>query len=341
MHEDIQIAVNQLLADQQLDAPTIHKAIGVIMDGAASETAISSLLTALAIREETDTAIAGAALAMRERSTKISTQRSGLIDTCGTGGDNLHTFNISTATAFVVAAAGIPVAKHGNRSVSSSSGSADVLEALGVNIELSAEQAGKCLDEIGLCFCYARLFHGAMKHVAPVRQELGFRTIFNLLGPLTNPANAEFQLLGANNNITAEKLARAATHLNVKRIWVVCGNDQLDEVSLWGNTKIWEISGQTINQFQTSAEDLGLQACTPEQLHVTSPQQSAQSILNLLSGKPGPHRDIVLANTAAALMCAGKVSNLAEGVKQAASTIDDRKAFQLLSKLISWTTTER
>ena len=291
-------AMEELLAGQDLDASTMQAAIGTIMDGACSEVEVASLLTGLAIKGETPTELAGAAAAMRDRALKIQSARTGLIDTCGTGGDRLHTFNISTATALVIAAAGLPVAKHGNRSVSSSSGSADVLERLGVNIDLSPSLAGRCLDELGICFCYARLFHGAMRHVAPVRQQLGFRTIFNLLGPLTNPAGAEFQLLGTNRNTSAQKLAQAAGQLGTKRTFIVCGNDQLDEVSLWGETIVWDVRGSEVTTFTWSPSDFGLPCCTPAELQVSSAEQSADALSRILSGEQGPHRNIVLANAA-------------------------------------------
>ncbi len=339
MHQHLCTALDQLLAGNSLTAEQMQCAIGAIMDGECSAAGIASLLTALAIKGETSTEVAGAAQAMRARSSKITTLRTGLIDTCGTGGDKLHTFNISTATAFVVAAAGLPVAKHGNRSVSSSSGSADVLERLGVNIELSAEHASQCLDDIGICFCYARLFHGAMKHVAPVRADLGFRTIFNLLGPLTNPANAEFQLLGTNSNQSAEKLAEAARQLGMQRAMIVCGNNQLDEVSLWGETRVWDVQSESVNRLTWTAADFGLPECAPEDLTVSTPEESAAVIKNILIGKHSPHRNIVLANAAAALVCAGKADSPKHGTELAMAAIDNGAAQQVLRQLIAWSQT--
>lgn len=337
MHPNLKAVLNKCLNQQDVSAETMKHALGAIMDGECSEAGIAALLTGLAVKGETSSELAGAAQAMRERSTKIQSHRSGLIDTCGTGGDNLHTFNISTATAIVVAACGVPVAKHGNRSVSSSSGSADVLESLGVNIELSAEQAGLCLDEIGICFCYARLFHGAMQHVAPVRRELGFRTMFNLLGPLTNPASAEFQLLGANNNVNAEKLAHAACHLGTQRTLVVCGNNELDEVSLWGTTQVWDVQDNNVSQHTWNAADFGLDPCTPDELRVSSAQESADVIRNILSGVPSPHRDIVVANSVAALMCAGQVDSIYEGVQRVLTVLNDGLGEVTLNKLVEAT----
>ncbi|QDT32859.1 anthranilate phosphoribosyltransferase [Thalassoglobus polymorphus] len=337
MHKNIRVILDQLLSQQEVDANQMRTAIGSIMDGECSPVDISSLLTALAMQGETETEIAGAASAMRERSLKIQTSRTGLIDTCGTGGDKLHTFNISTATALVVAGCGQPVAKHGNRSVSSSSGSADVLETLGVNIGLTAEQAGNCLDEIGICFCYARLFHGAMKHVAPIRAELGIRTIFNLLGPLTNPASAEFQLLGANSNANAEKIAKAASQLGTSRTFVVCGNNQLDEVSLWGTTAVWEVRGDSVQKQTWTASDFGLAECSPDDLIVSSPSESADVIRGVLAGQSGSARDIVVANAAAALVCSRMADSLTDGVSKVQHAIDSGQARDLLKQLVSWT----
>ncbi|MDA7503655.1 anthranilate phosphoribosyltransferase [bacterium] len=337
MHQNIKVLVEQFLEHQSADAKQMRTAIGSIMDGECSPVDMTALLISLAAKGEDETEIAGAASAMRERSLKIKTNQKGLIDTCGTGGDNLHTFNISTATALVVAACGQPVAKHGNRSVSSSSGSADVLETLGVNIGLTAEQAGECLDEIGICFCYARLFHNAMKHVAPIRAELGMRTVFNLLGPLTNPAEAEFQLLGANNDQNAEKIAKAASQLGTNRTYVVCGNNQLDEVALWGTTTVWEIQPNAIEQHFWTAADFGLSETSPDKLIVNSPAESADVIRSVLADQAGPARDIVVANAAAALLCSRKVDTLKQGVEKVSETLAAGEAKRLLGQLVDWT----
>jgi anthranilate phosphoribosyltransferase len=240
MLEVIEQALNRLCDRQDLDAELMRAVVSAFMRGEAREVEVAAVLTALRVKGESIDEIVGAARAMVEHATPIVTQRTGVIDTCGTGGDQLHTFNISTTTAFVVAAAGVPVAKHGNRSVSSSSGAADVLEALGVNIQLGADGVGRCVREIGLGFCFATLLHGAMKHVGPIRKQLKFRTIFNLLGPLTNPARAEYQLLGTGRIENAEKLAYALAQLDRKRACVVCGAGHLDEVSLWGTTTAYE-----------------------------------------------------------------------------------------------------
>jgi anthranilate phosphoribosyltransferase len=337
MQPEIRTALEQLLLRQSLDGESIERAIGALMDGRCSAIEAASLLTALAVKGETEEELAGAAAAMRRRASRIHTVQTGLMDTCGTGGDKLHTFNISTATAIVIAGAGVPVAKHGNRSVSSSSGSADVLEALGVNIDISADQAGKCLDAVGICFCYARTCHSAMKHVAAVRQELGFRTVFNMLGPLTNPAQAPFQLLGASRNESAALLAGATARLGIERALVVCGNDQLDEVSLWGQTQVWDVQQSHISSWYCSARDFGLPECQPEQLTVSSAQESAEVIREILAGSAGPNRNIVLANAATALYCRGEANSLEAARERAAAAIDDGRAAQVLQQLVQWT----
>ncbi|MCA9086771.1 MAG: anthranilate phosphoribosyltransferase, partial [Planctomycetaceae bacterium] len=229
MHATLRPALEQLIAGQDLSSNSVQRCIGAIMDGECQPVEVAAFLTAMSCKGPAAIELVGAAQAMRDRAAPIATRRRPLLDTCGTGGDKLHTFNISTATAIVAAACGVNVAKHGNRSVSSSSGSADVLEALGVNIQLSPEQSARCLDETGITFCFAPLVHGAMKHAAPIRKALGFPTIFNLLGPLTNPAGAEYQLVGTSSDERARLLASALSVLGCRRAMVVCGNNELDE----------------------------------------------------------------------------------------------------------------
>jgi anthranilate phosphoribosyltransferase len=278
---------------------------------------------------------------MRQRATPIVTHRRPLLDTCGTGGDRLHTFNISTATAILAAACGMPVAKHGNRSVSSSSGSADVLEALGVNITLSAESAGRCLDEVGIAFCFAPLIHGAMKHAAPVRKQLGFPTIFNLLGPLTNPAGAEYQLLGASSFERAELLAAALARLGARRAFVVCGNNELDEVSLWGRTRALEITEGQVKPHDWTPQTFGLPACDVSRLKVNSAAESGEVIRSVFAGTATEPASIVVANTAAGLLACERVRTLTDGVALAAETIRSGLALKKLNQLIEWTCDNR
>lgn len=337
MTESLTAALNILLQGNHLTAGQMQDALGAVMDGEATDARIAALLTALRMKGETVDEIAGAARAMIERCEPVPCSRTGLLDTCGTGGDNLHTFNISTATAIVAAAAGVPVAKHGNRSVSSSSGSADVLRELGVHIELSPQQVGECIDELGVGFCFAPLVHGAMKHAAAVRRQLGFRTIFNLLGPLTNPAGAEFQLLGASNDDAAGKLAQALMQLGRRRAVVVCGNGELDEVSLWGETTAWIVESGGLRIEKWSAADFGLPECRVNELTVSSPGESARVVREVLAGKPGAARNVVLANAAAALLAAGVVDDLRSGVERSAAAIDDGSAADLLQRFAAKT----
>ena len=337
MHPAIDTVLNAIFEERLVSRPAAEAAFAALMDGACSEPEIAALLTGLRVAGETIEEIAGAASVMRQRATRIPCQSRGMLDTCGTGGDRLQTFNISTATAFVVAAAGVPVAKHGNRSVSSSSGSADVLEALGVNVQLSPEQVGKCIDTVGIGFCFAPLLHSAMKHVGPVRKALGFRTIFNLLGPLTNPAGAEFQLLGANRRHFAAKLAAALQQLGCRRAFVVCGNDELDEVSLWGETAVFDVSPAGVRECSWTAATFGLPECNVGDLKVQTAAESAARIRSIFGGERGPSRDIVIANAAAALLAAGKSDVPTEAAAQAAQAIDAGVAQGILERLIQAT----
>ncbi|MFQ5731369.1 MAG: anthranilate phosphoribosyltransferase [Planctomycetaceae bacterium] len=337
MTNPITDAIHAAVDRRDLTVEQMRAAVGAVMDGNASEAETAALLTALRMKGEAVDEIVGAARAMVERCTPVRCSRSGLLDTCGTGGDALHTFNISTATALVVAATGVPIAKHGNRSVSSTSGSADVLKALGVNIELSAEQVGACIDELGIGFCFAPLFHGAMKHAAAVRRQLGFRTIFNLLGPLTNPAGAPFQLLGANTPNAAEKIARTLQRLGRKRAVVVCGNRELDEVALWGETTAWIIEAGNLRTETWTPASFGLPSCAVEELVVSSADESARVIRGVIAGEAGPARNIVLANCAAALFAVDETADLPTGVATAENVLDDGSAGSLLDRFVTHT----
>jgi anthranilate phosphoribosyltransferase len=337
MQPEIAHAVQELLAGRSLAPSDMTAAIGALMDGRAGDVEIAALLTALAAKGESADEIAGAATAMRARVTRVPATTKALLDTCGTGGDRLNTFNISTATALVVASAEVPIAKHGNRSATSTSGSAEVLESLGVRIELLPDRVARCIDQIGIGFCYARLLHSAMKHVGPVRTALGFRTIFNLLGPLTNPAGAEFQLIGANRTKTAAKLARAVASLGTRRTVVVCGNDQIDEVALWGTTEVLEVVDGRVIPHVWTAKQFELPECNVASLRVQSPAQSAAVISSVLAGDHGPARDMVVANAAAAFWCVYKVEHPAAGARLAEECIDSGKAKHLLSRLVAWT----
>lgn len=330
-------ALEQLVAGVNLSAESVCRCIGAIMDGACDPVDIGAWLTAMACKGPAAIELVGAAQAMRDRATRIASRRRPLLDTCGTGGDKLHTFNISTATAIVAAACGVNVAKHGNRSVSSNSGSADVLEALGVNIQLTPQQASECLDELGMTFCFAPLVHGAMKHAAPVRKTLGIPTIFNLLGPLTNPAGAEFQLLGASSVERARLLASALSVLGCRRAFVVCGNDELDEVCLWGPTTVFDVHGGTVSESQWTPEDFGLPPCDVLDLRVKSADQSAETVRSVLNGVDSPATNIVVANAAAALMVSGKEKTLSDAVQTVRTVLADGLAGKKLHDLSAWT----
>jgi anthranilate phosphoribosyltransferase len=326
-------ALDRLVTGNDLESGEAHAAFSAIMDGQASEVETAALLAGLRVKGESVGEIVGAARAMHQRVTPIRTKHHGLLDTCGTGGDELHTFNISTAAAFVAAACGVPVAKHGNRSVSSTSGSADCLEQLGVNINLSPDQVTRCLDELKIGFCFAPLLHSAMRYAMPVRKQLRFRTIFNLLGPLTNPASAEFQLVGTGRKEAAHRLARALAELGRTHAYVVCGADQLDEVSLWGTTTAFEVTGAHVMEHHWTAKTFGLPECRLEALQVHSPAESAAVIREIFAGNPGAPRDIVLANSAAALLAVRHATDPRDAVDQAARAIDSGAARDLVQRL--------
>ena len=323
----------RLESGQDLAMHEMSEAIGAIMDGKWTEDQIGRFLLALHEKGETVAEVAGAAAAMREHVTPIRHHREILLDTCGTGGDGSRTFNISTAAALVAAAAGVPVAKHGNRAATSRSGSADVLAALGVNIEADVHQVETCLEELGICFCFAPLLHKAMRHVAPVRKRLGVPTIFNILGPLANPAGAPFQLVGVGRSHLRPLLAEALAILGARRAVVVHGEDGLDEVTLNGTTFATNIGGGETRQWSWTAADFGLAGSSLDTLVVEDAAQSAATIRGVLRGDKGPARDIVLANAAAALWTAGKADSLVACARAAAEAIDSGAAEGLLARL--------
>jgi anthranilate phosphoribosyltransferase len=320
-------------AGRDLSMEQMSETMGVIMDGRSSEDQIARLLVALHNKGETVAEVAGAAMALRKHMTPIHTSRTGVIDVVGTGGDGSGTFNISTAAALVTAAAGVPVAKHGNRSITSHSGSADVLAALGVNIEAEVARVEACLEELGICFCFAPLLHRAMKHVEPIRRKLGTPTIFNILGPLANPAAAPMQLLGVARAEMQPLLAGALVLLGTRRALVVHGSDAMDEVTLGGTTHVIEVVGTEMNEFDWTPADFGLEEAELDALRVDGPEQSAQRIRGILQGRPGPATDIVIANAAAALWMAGRADSLGECARQAAEAIQSGAAGELLAQL--------
>ncbi len=333
MSEFINNLLGRVSAGEDLSREEMAEAIGQVMTGAWSEEQIGLLLTSLAAKGETVAEVAGAATAMRANMTPIRSRHEKLLDTCGTGGGGSTTFNISTSAALVIAAVGVPLAKHGNRSVTSKSGSADVLAELGVNIQAEVPQVERCLDELGICFCFAPLMHPAMKHVAAVRKRLGIRTIFNLLGPLANPAGATYQLLGVGLPALRPLIASAIGMLDTERALVVSGGDGLGEVSLAGPTEVTQVDGRGETQFQWQPSDFGLHTASLESIQVTNPSESAAIVRDVLNGEPGPARDIVLLNAAAGLLAAGHCSTPEEGAAQAAEAIDSGAASKLLEAL--------
>ena len=300
--------------------------------GEPSPAQVAAALTAMRLRGETVGEITASARAMRAAAMRLEHPYQ-VIDTCGTGGDGLHTLNISTASALVAAGAGVKVAKHGNRAMSSRSGAADVLTALGVNVSASLEQSRKALDDAGICFLFATAHHGAMKHVSPIRQDLGFRTIFNLLGPLANPAGAQRQVLGVYDSRWVEPLARVLGALGSERAWVVHGQG-LDELSTTGSSHVAEWRDGGVRLFTITPEAVGLPVASLSDLKGGDPVFNAQAIRNLLAGVNGAYRDVVLLNAAAALLVSEKVETLREGVELAGQVIDDGRAALALERLV-------
>lgn len=329
----IKEAIYDIVNGKNLSLETTREVMNQIMEGNATNAQIGSFLTAMRLKGETIDEITACAMVMREKCTKISPQTD-VLDIVGTGGDEVATFNISTVSAFVIAAAGVPVAKHGNRSVSSKCGSADLLEKLGVNIEIPAQRSAEILKEIGICFMYAPTYHASMKYAAPVRRELGIRTIFNILGPLANPAGANMQLLGVYDENLVEPLASVLANLGVKRAMVVHGHDGLDEATLCDTTTICEVSDGKLNSFFLTPEQLGFKRCCLKELIGGDPAQNADIALEILSGVKGAKRDVVLLNSAVCLYMANKNITLRECVKVAASMIDSGKAKQQLDDFI-------
>ncbi|MBL9124325.1 MAG: anthranilate phosphoribosyltransferase [Planctomycetaceae bacterium] len=329
----IETAIGNLAAGSDLTRETMTETISLIMQGACRPEEIGLFLTGLAMKGETVAEIAGAAAALRRHMRPIQSSRTGLVDTCGTGGDASRTFNVSTAAAIVTAAAGVPVAKHGNRAATSVSGSADVLAELGVNIEAELECVEACLEELGLCFCFAPLWHASMKQVAEVRRGLGIRTIFNLLGPLTNPAGAPFQLLGVGDNTLRPKLAEALALLGTEGAFVVTGSDGLDEVTLAGETYVTQVGSGAPAELVWQPEDFGIARLSLDPIRISSAAESAARIRAVLAGERGPARDIVVLNAAAAILVARSASEPAAAAQRAAEAIDSGAARDILDRL--------
>jgi anthranilate phosphoribosyltransferase len=328
----IKSAINLLVSNIDISETEMAECINEIMEGKATDAQIGAFLTALRIKGETVEEITGAARIMREKATTIKAP-DGVLDTCGTGGDMSHTFNISTTTALVVAGSGVPVAKHGNRSVSSQSGSADVLEALGVKIDLSPPKVEKCLFDTGFGFLFAPLFHPAMKYAIGPRQEIGIRTIFNILGPITNPAGAKRQILGVFADKLTEILAMVLGNLGAVDAMVVHGEDGLDEISISNRTKVSRFKEGKTENFYIKPEDFGIMRSGIEFIHGGSKQDNAAITLSILNGEEGPRRDIVLMNSAVALMVAGKTEDFKTAFDIAKDAIDSGRALEKLEEV--------
>jgi anthranilate phosphoribosyltransferase len=328
----IKEAINLLVQGKNLSEGEMISSMRDIMEGQATDAQIASFLTALRIKGETVDEITGAVKVMREKATKIIAPAN-TVDTCGTGGDMAHTFNISTTSALVVAACGLPVAKHGNRSVSSRSGSADVLEALGVKIDLEPKKVESCLASTGFGFMFAPLFHPAMKYAVGPRRELGIRTVFNILGPLTNPAGAERQVLGVFNDSLTETMASVLANLGVKHAFIVHGEDGLDEITNTDRTKVSELKNGRVNTYFITPEDFGFQRAKKSDLTGGTAQDNASITMEILKGRKGPMRDIVIMNSAAALIAADRADNFLAAAGIATEAIDSGAALKKLEEI--------
>jgi len=329
----IKEAIAKVIQGIDLEESEMIGAMDEVMTGGASPAQIAAFITALRMKGETVAEITGAARVMREKATRIDVKGDNVIDTCGTGGDESMTFNISTAAAFVAAGAGLVVAKHGNRSISSKCGSADVLRALGVNIEAEVSRVEECIAEAGIGFLFAPMLHGAMKYAAPVRRELGIRTIFNLLGPLTNPAGATRQLIGVYAPLLTDMLAKALYNLGTRRAFVVRGEDGLDEITLCAETRVTEIKGDAIRTYHIKPEDFGFARCSPADLKGADADYNAGIVLDVLKGTHGPALDVVLLNSAAAITVGGLTRSIDEGIAVARGVIESGAALARLEKL--------
>jgi anthranilate phosphoribosyltransferase len=333
----IKEAIQKVVLGENLEQHEAEAVMAEIMNGGATAAQIGALLAGLRIKKETAAEITGFARAMRRRAEQVPTRHRLVADTCGTGGDGANTFNISTAAAFVVAGAGVPVAKHGNTSVSSRCGSADVLRHLGVNLELTPAQMGACLDAVGIAFLFAPRLHLAMRHVAAPRREIGIRTVFNILGPLTNPLAPAVQVLGVFDPAVAELVAGALAELGVERAFVVHGAGGLDEVSLCGPSLVWEVRAGAIRPRTLDPAELGFARAGVEALAGGAPPENASLVRAVLQGAQGPRRDAVILNAALALLAAGRAESLAEAVRLATQTLDSGAALDRLEALVSFT----
>ncbi len=332
----IKEAIVKIVSKEDLSYDEAYSVMNEIMSGETSPTQNAAFLAALSAKSakaETKDEIAGCAAAMRDHATKVEHDMD-VFEIVGTGGDNAHSFNISTTAALVAAAGGMKVAKHGNRAASSKCGTADCLEALGVNIAQSPQMCRQLLDEVGMCFLFAQKYHASMKYVGPIRKELGFRTVFNILGPLTNPANPTMQLLGVYDEYLVEPLAQVLVDLGIKRGMVVYGMDKLDEISLSSDTKICEINDGWYKTFTIKPEDFGFERCSKDDLTGGTPEENAKITREILGGAKGHKRNAVLLNAGASLYIGGKADSIKDGIKLAEELIDSGKALAVLEKFI-------
>lgn len=347
----IKEAIAKVVEGDDLTQKEMEGAMEEIMTGNATPAQIGSFITALRIKGESVDEITGAATVMRAKATKINVGNNlvnidrddinldteTILDTCGTGGDGTHTFNVSTATAFVAAGGGVRVAKHGNRAVSSQCGSADVLKDLGVSLDISPVDVGRCIQEIGIGFLFAPLFHGAMKYAAEPRRDIGLRTIFNVLGPLTNPANATAQVLGVYHPDLTEKIARVLGRLGTREAFVVCGEGTYDEISICSPTRVSHLKDGNVETFEMTPEQYGFKRANAEEIKGGDAQENARIIRELLDGEKGPKRDMVVLNTAAAFVVAGLDEDFLGGIERAEDCIDSGRAKEKLNALVGFT----
>jgi anthranilate phosphoribosyltransferase len=330
----IKEAISQVVSKEDLKEPVMMEVMDEIMDGKATDAQIAAFITALRMKGETAEEVTGAARIMRKKATRIDARTSTVVDTCGTGGDGANTFNISTTAAFVVAAAGITVAKHGNRAVSSGCGSADVLEALGVKIDASPVIVEECVQQVGIGFLFAPKLHGAMKYAIGPRREVGIRTIFNMLGPLTNPAGATAQLIGVYDPKLTEMFAQVLKNMGTKRAFIVHGSDNLDEATVTGETRVSELKDGLISTYNINAQEIFGQTFRMDDLKGGDATFNANITKDILSGKDGACRNIVLLNAALAIMAGEKAGTIREAITVAEKCIDDGSAIKKLARLI-------
>lgn len=338
MTDTMKLLLAKLVEGQTMTSEEAHAFFSACLRGEPTPAQVAAAVTALRIRGETVDEITAFATAMRDAALSLDHPFDEVIDTCGTGGDGLHTYNVSTAVAFVLAGAGLKVAKHGNRAVSSKSGSSDVLAALGVNLDATPAQQARALDQAGIAFLFAPTYHGAMRHVGPVRAEIGFRTVFNLLGPLCNPAHATRQVMGVYDPALLEPLAEVLGRLGARRAWTVHGQG-LDELTTTGPTEVAEWKDGAVRRFTITPADAGLPLAALDDLRGGDAEHNAAALTALLGGAPGPYRDIVLLNAAAALVVADRAADLREGAELAAAVIDDGRAARALAALVEATHT--